>query len=74
MSEFKDSALGDSVASNAVKALSVASHSSFLSSNEGEDKGRLRVPGLPHNAGWGESFSCPYCAKDVMLKNRVDWK
>ncbi|KIV87198.1 hypothetical protein PV11_02760 [Exophiala sideris] len=74
ISEFRDSALGDSLASKSAKAVSVASHSSYMSSNEGGDKQHFRVPNLPAGASYGRVFACPYCEEEVSMRNRIDWK
>lgn len=75
VSVFIDSALGSSVPVNSNKAPSLVSHSSFLSSNEGGDKGHFRVPKLPDRARYGEPFLCPFCRKTISrINTRVDWK
>ena len=75
MSIFKDSALGSSVGPQSEKAQSVASHSSFVSSNQDSDNGRFRVPRLPTGAAYGELFLCPFCQQELdTIKTRIDWK
>lgn len=74
VSLFKDSALGSSLGPATEKAVSTASHSSFLSSNEGGDKFGLRVPKVPAGSDWGKPFLCPYCDKTVDIHARVAWK
>jgi hypothetical protein len=74
VSEFKDSGLGDSVASPAARAPSVASHSSYLSSKGGEEKTRFRAPNLPIGESFGEPFSCHFCGERVLIRDRVEWK
>ncbi|EXJ86597.1 hypothetical protein A1O3_03550 [Capronia epimyces CBS 606.96] len=75
VSIFKDSALGSSLPAISEHAPTVASHSSFLSSTEGQDKGRFRVPKLPKNTSYGEPFLCPFCMKTIrQIRSRVDWK
>jgi hypothetical protein len=75
ISLFKDSALGSSIAPDPERAQSLASHSSFLSSNQDSQKGHFRVPKLPTEAAYGKPFLCPFCQQTVRsIKNRVDWK
>ena len=75
VSLFKDSALGSSLGPAYEKAPTVASHSSFVSSTSNAEKGRFRVPKLPADARYGESFLCCYC-KQILhtINTRVDWK
>ncbi|KAL9616494.1 MAG: hypothetical protein Q9160_008637 [Pyrenula sp. 1 TL-2023] len=70
---FKDSALGSSLRHESEKAVSIASHSSFASSNDG-DKSRARVPKMPVGSDWGKPFLCPFCKKLVDIHTRVAWK
>jgi len=72
VSLFHDSGLGSSVPTQSQKATSTASHSSFVSSVDGKDKGLLRVPTLPYQ---GDPFECFVCKQLVSsVKNRIDWK
>lgn len=73
VSFFKDSALGSSLREESERARSTASHSSFLSSNDG-DKSRLRIPKLPAGLDWGQPFLCPFCHEMVDIRTRVAWK
>src|SRR6202012_1486001 len=59
-SVFQDSALGSSIRTRSQRAESVASHSSFVSSIGGEEKGHFKVPGLPHGASYGSAIPCPF--------------
>ena len=74
ISQFRDSALGDSLASKSAKAASVASHSSYMSSIEGGEGEHFRVPNLPAGAVFHKSFECPYCGESVSTRNRIAWK
>ncbi|KAI1624430.1 hypothetical protein EDD37DRAFT_411477 [Exophiala viscosa] len=74
ISEFRDSALGESLASSSARAPSVASHSSYLSSIEGGEKEHFRVPKMPAGADYHIAFSCPYCGERASMRNRIDWK
>ena len=73
VSLFKDSALGSSLPTVSERQDSVASHSSFLSSNAGEPV-RLRVPRIPIAPDWGKPYPCPFCKMTINIHNRVDWK
>lgn len=75
VSVFQDSALGSSIKSQSQRAMSNASHSSFVSSATAQEKGCFKVPGLPTSASYGTPFSCPYCQKQISkINNRIDWK
>ena len=75
VSVFRDSALGGSIAPRSQSAPSAASHSSFASSKDGAERGRLRVPNMPKGISFGESFECPFCKKWLSsIRFRVDWK
>jgi hypothetical protein len=74
LSHFKDSALGSSLPhTTSNKEMTVASHSSFLSTNDEGEKKRLRIPRMPV-ADWEESFTCPFCKKRIEIRDRVAWK
>ncbi len=75
VSKFHDSGLGSSLPTHSRIAASVASHTSFLSSQADGEAGRLRVPPTPAEILEGTSFECFIC-KELLskLKNRVDWK
>ncbi|KAF7510259.1 hypothetical protein GJ744_006955 [Endocarpon pusillum] len=74
VSLFRDSALGSSIAPRSQSAASAASHSSFASSKDGAERGRLRVPNMP-KGNFGEPFECPFCKKLLSsIRSRVDWK
>jgi len=65
VSKFHDSGLGTSM----------ASHSSFVSTEAESSLGRLRVPPTPDAVGNGLSFDCFVCGqRQAKIKNRVDWK
>ena len=75
VSMFHDSALGSSVPTQSTYAITMASHSSFLSSLEDTDIAGLRVPSLPKEARNGMPFTCKICNHELRrIKNRVDWK
>ncbi len=72
ISNFHDSGIGTSVPAQTQYA---PSHTSFISSNTEEEKGTLRVPPLPAEAGDGKPFQCLVCGLSLSnIHNRVDWK
>lgn len=76
ISIFRDSALGSSIPAQSTRTVTVASHSSFISSVNGREteKGRFRVPQMPEYAEGGAS-ACPFCKKDISsINHRVQWK
>lgn len=69
---FRDSALGASIPE---VAGSVASHTSFMSSVEGEGRNHLAVPRTPQQISRNEPFTCSFCGTLLKtLRNRIDWK
>jgi hypothetical protein len=75
MSKFHDSGLGSSAPTRSHFAASVASHSSFVSTEAEVSVGRLRVPPTPEEVGNGLPFECFICEqRQSKIKNRVDWK
>jgi hypothetical protein len=75
VSEFYDSGIGDSLPTHSSYAATIASHSSFVSSNGAHKAGTLRVPPMPAAVGHGEPFDCEICGQRLRhIKNRVDWK
>ena len=75
VSKFHDSGLGSSVPSRSHIAASMASHSSFASSQADSGVDKLRVPPTPENVGLGLPFECFICGlRQSKIKNRVDWK
>lgn len=78
VSEFHDSGLGTSIPTEtnyATSTYSAASHTSFVSSLAGEERGKHRVPKTPVEIGLGKPFECDICGKTVAhIKNRVQWK
>ncbi|ERF69342.1 hypothetical protein EPUS_09507 [Endocarpon pusillum Z07020] len=72
---FRDSALGASTPAQSEVAGSVASHTSFMSSVEGEGGNHHAVPRTPQQISRNEPFTCPYCGTLLKtLRNRIDWK
>ena len=72
---FRDSALGASIPAQSEVAGSVASHTSFMSSVEGEGRNHLAVPRTPQQISRNEPFTCPFCGTLLKtLRNRIDWK
>lgn len=72
---FRDSAVGTSLASAEVDKHSVASHSSFASSNPGDSQHSRRVPPEPPEIALGEPFLCLMCHSWLdNIRNRIDWK
>jgi hypothetical protein len=72
---FRDSALGASIPAQSEVAGSVASHTSFMSSVEGEGRNYLAVPQTPLQISQKKPFTCTFCG--ILLKtlrNRIDWK
>ena len=75
VSMFHDSGLGSSVPANSSYAITVASHSSFVSSLAEDDTGVLRVPSTPKEVHEGRAFTCEICGHKLnRIKNRIDWK
>ena len=75
VSHFHDSGLGSSIPALSQYAASVASHTSYLSSEADKESGRLRVPSIPKEAVDGLPFGCFICGKTLTtIRNRVDWK
>jgi hypothetical protein len=75
VSKFHDSGLGTSVPARSHFAASVASHSSFVSTEAESSLGKPRVPPTPDAVGNGFSFDCFVCGqRQSKIKNRVDWK
>ena len=72
---FHNSGIGTSVATVTEHAASVASHTSFISSNAEESRGSLRVPTMPAEVSEGKPFQCFIC-KNMLFKirTRVEWK
>lgn len=74
-SMFQDSGLGTSVPAQSNYAVTVASHSSFVSSLGDKEKGRLQVPATPKEVFDGIPFTCEICGHILhQIKNRIDWK
>ena len=72
---FHDSGIGTSVAPGTRYAASVASHTSFISSNAEGDYGSLRVPATPAEVFEGKPFRCFICNSILSsIRTRVDWK
>ena len=72
-SVFHDSGLGTSLPAQSQVAISVASHTSFLS--EEGDLHRRRVPKMPDEVGLGKPFKCNLCGQTLsFIKNRISWK
>lgn len=75
VSIFHDSGLGGSVPTNSYHAITVASHSSFVSSLAEGTTGGLRVPSTPKEVYQGKAFTCEICGHKLSkIKNRIDWK
>lgn len=75
ISEFQDSGLGTSVPAASKYAASVASHTSFLSTQSAAHRGAVRAPPTPIEVAQGRPFQCFVCAKiQSRIKNRADWK
>lgn len=75
ISKFHDSGLGTSIPGQSHFAASVASHTSFLSSQADVENGTLRVPPTPKEVAEELPFECFICAKTLTsIRNRVDWK
>ncbi|KAL9121957.1 MAG: hypothetical protein Q9187_001482 [Circinaria calcarea] len=74
-SVFHDSGMGTSMASTSRYTASVASHTSFISSQAEEGKATLRVPPTPPEVALNEPFRCFICGHMLFkIQNRVDWK
>jgi hypothetical protein len=74
-SKFHDSGLGNSLPTESSFALSVASHSSFVSSLAEEKGSSARVPPTPNEVAEGLPFECFICKRTLnRIKTRVDWK
>jgi hypothetical protein len=72
-SVFHDSGLGTPLPVQSQVAISVASHTSFLS--EEGDLHRRRVPKMPDEVGLGKPFKCNLCGQTLsFIKNRISWK
>lgn len=73
--DFHDSGLGTSVTFGHHASRSVASHTSFLSSQSDARKGRLAVPPTPAEVHDGQPFICPICEQKLAdIRNRTEWK
>ncbi|KAL2849695.1 hypothetical protein BJX68DRAFT_267011 [Aspergillus pseudodeflectus] len=72
-SMFHDSGLGTSAPARSQYTATVASHSSFLSVSGEEGEGRPRLPPLPVEGRNGQTFQCPFCAKFIFCKSRIEW-
>jgi hypothetical protein len=71
--DFHDSGLGTTLPAQSQVAISVASHTSFLS--EEGDRHRRRVPKMPDEVGLGKPFECSLCGQTLsFIKNRIGWK
>ncbi|KAH9210359.1 hypothetical protein DL95DRAFT_465858 [Leptodontidium sp. 2 PMI_412] len=74
-SMFHDSDLGSSIGPQTTYAVTVASHSSFMSSVADADRGGIRVPSTPKQILDGLPYHCEFCGHVLLkIKNRVDWK
>ena len=74
-SVFHDSGMGTSMASASHYAASVASHTSFISSQVEEGNSTMRVPPTPPEVAINEPFECFLCGHELFkIRNRVDWK
>ncbi|MCJ1402972.1 hypothetical protein MMC11_006194 [Xylographa trunciseda] len=72
---FHDSGMGSSVPTLPRYAMSVASHTSFLSSLVDDGALALQVPPTPVEVDLGKPFRCEICGHLLSnIKNRVDWK
>ena len=70
---FHDSGLGSSMPTR--YAVSIASHTSFVSSIGADQTSALRVPITPKEVDTGDPFNCDLCGHLLFkIKNRVDWK
>jgi hypothetical protein len=75
VSLFHDSGFGASHATQSSYAVTIASHSSFMSSLGEKESGGLRVPPMPHDVFEGRPFACFICGHYLSkIKNRIDWK
>lgn len=75
LSKFYDSGLGSSIRTRSHLAASIASHSSFVSTEADISAGRIRVPPTPEEVGKGLPFKCFICGHvQSKVKNRIDWK
>jgi hypothetical protein len=75
VSLFRDSGLGSSLPAQTSYAPTFVSHTSFVSSQAGEDGGGLKVPPTPKAVSKGIPFSCEICGQTLSrIKNRIDWK
>jgi hypothetical protein len=75
ISLFQDSGVGTSLPAQMSYAYTSASHTSFVSSQAGEEGGGLRVPPTPKAVSKGIPFSCELCGQKLsQIKNRIDWK
>jgi hypothetical protein len=75
ISKFHDSGLGSSIPAHSQPAASIASHSSFVSTQADEGAGRFRVPPTPEEVGNSIPFKCFICGRlQSKVKNRIDWK
>ena len=74
-SVFHDSGIGTSMTSASLHAASVASHTSFISSQAEEGNSKTRVPPTPPEVARNEPFRCFICGHVLFkLRNRVEWK
>lgn len=75
LSEFHDSGLGSSIPTKSRRTASIASHSSFLSTQSAASRGVAHVPSTPADVQEGKPFICNICGQLLEnIKNRVDWK
>lgn len=75
VSKFHDSGLGTSIPALSDRAVSVASHTSFLSSRADAEDGKARVPLTPDQVVEGRPFECFICGQTLTnIKNRIHWK
>lgn len=73
--DFHDSGLGASVTFGQHASRSVASHTSFLSSQSDARKGSLPVPPTPAEVHEGQPFICSICEQTLTaIRNRMEWK
>ena len=72
---FYDSGLGTSIPSLPRRALTEASHTSFLSSVVANGDTSVQVPKTPSAVSRGEAFNCDICGATLRnIRNRIDWK
>lgn len=74
-SEFRDSAIGSSLANRPDDSKSNASYNSFASSANVPDDLQNRVPLEPPEIALGKPFPCSICFQVIgHVRNRADWK